>query len=183
MRLLHTKDITLREFSDADHAPPYAILSHVWREQEVLFTHMQNPEEAQKRLGFSKVLKCCEKARAAGYDWVWIDTCCIDKASSAELSEAINSMFAWYKKARVCYAYLDNVAPGGLPPRGDFEHSRWFTRGWTLQELIAPAQVMFLAQDWSEIGTRGELVESIEHVTRVDRSVLLGRPVQLASRR
>ena len=87
-----------------------------------------------------KILEACRVAREAGYELLWIDSCCINKDSSSELSEAINSMYRWYGLSRVCYAYLAGVAPGEDPSRewSAFRRSRWFRRGWTLQELIAP---------------------------------------------
>jgi hypothetical protein len=102
----------------------------------------------------------------------WIDTCCIDKTSSAELSEAINSMFDWYGDAEICYAYLSDVlGSGDLDQRlRDFTKSRWFKRGWTLQELIAPTIVVFFAQDWSVIGSRSSLIGTIAQTTGIDRA-------------
>jgi len=116
----------------------------------------------------------CEKARAEGFDWVWMDTCCIDKSSSAELSEAINSMFQWYAQAAACYAYLSDVMAGDDPSHAEssFRESKWFTRGWTLQEMIAPAEVVFLSKDWEEIGTRRSLARVITEITSVDEAVL-----------
>ncbi|OBZ69801.1 hypothetical protein A0H81_10547 [Grifola frondosa] len=227
MRLLHTRTLTLKEFPNSQRAEPYAILSHVWRKEEVLFHHIQDLNIAKKLRGFPKVFGCCERARDEGYEWVWIDTCCIDKSSSSELSEAINSMFAWYKEAEVCYVYLDDVpakpaalyisatlitddietvrkweddsddessddssiykdmepdAPDEFVEDGSeserwlamFKDSRWFTRGWTLQELIAPRESVFLAQNWSEVGTRKDMVHVIEEASRVHCNVLLG---------
>lgn len=135
--------------------PRYAILSHTWEENEITYQDMQQPNVEQKA-GFSKIEGCCSVAQSARIDWVWIDTCCIDKGSSAELSEAINSMFDWYRAAHICYAYLADV-------RGDeeevhldgeeFVKSRWFTRGWTLQELLAPSVVRFYNFKWQPIGS------------------------------
>ena len=88
--------------------------------------------------------------------WVWIDTCCIDRSSSTELSEAINSMFGWYSRAEECYAFLSDVRcsiESEIVPE-TFSGSSWFLRGWTLQELIAPAHVIFLSQDWDIIGCK-----------------------------
>ncbi|OBZ78135.1 hypothetical protein A0H81_02776 [Grifola frondosa] len=136
---------------------------------------MDNLAEAEKLHGFSKLRKCCEKVLQEDFDWVWIDTCCIDKTSSSELSEAINSMFSWYHMSEVCYAYLDDVEESSTSSVEEkFRRSEWFRRGWTLQELIAPNQVVFFAEDWSEIGTRKSLVDEINDITRIDRDVLLG---------
>jgi hypothetical protein len=103
-----------------------------------------------------------------------MDTCCIDKSSSAELSEAINSMFQWYSNADLCYAYQSDVDSSEDPSLGSstFQKSRWFTRGWTRQELIAPSEVIFLALGWKEIGTRESLCEVISQITRIDQQVL-----------
>ncbi|KAI1792716.1 HET-domain-containing protein [Ganoderma leucocontextum] len=122
-----------------------------------------------------KIRDACAVARANGFRLIWIDSCCIDKASSAELSEAINSMYAWYAGADVCYAYLVDV-----PPQDDhwvegsrFRRSVWFTRGWTLQELIAPFEVIFLSQDWNVIGSKRDLVDLVEEITTISADALL----------
>ncbi|KAM0420630.1 hypothetical protein ACHAPT_011546 [Fusarium lateritium] len=144
MRLLDTSSYELTEFI-GNKIPSYAILSHTWGEGEVLFSDIQN-KTAQSKNGFGKLVSCCRKAVEDGFKWVWIDTCCIDKSSSAELSEAINSMYQWYRDSVICYAYLEDVTDT-LPAKGTsskgFAESRWFTRGWTLQELIAPRAVEF----------------------------------------
>ncbi|EIW51976.1 uncharacterized protein TRAVEDRAFT_86572, partial [Trametes versicolor FP-101664 SS1] len=116
-------------------------------------------------------------AREAGYRLVWIDSCCIDKASSSELSEAINSMFEWYSEADVCYAYLADV-PDDEDPRlldSVFRESRWHRRGWTLQELIAPERVIFLSCTWRFLGTKTGLASTLEQITNVDFAILTGR--------
>lgn len=115
-----------------------------------LLTRLNIKDSAWKqKRGFEKVEGSCHRAKLDGYEYIWIDTCCIDKRSSAELSEAINSMFAWYESANVCYAFLEDVQDqAGLPT------SRWFTRGWTLQELIAPHDVQFYNKNWEFLGDR-----------------------------
>jgi len=105
MRLLNATTLEMKEFIGAG-IPKYAILSHTWGEEEVSLLAMQDLEKARTMKGFAKIQKCCGQALADGLDWVWVDTCCIDKTSSAELSEAINSMWAWYRDAFVCYAFL-----------------------------------------------------------------------------
>lgn len=100
-----------------------------------------------------KIRRACETARRDGFQYIWNDACCIDKTDSAELSEAINSMYAWYRDATVCYAYLTDVSPGPSLQE-QFAKSRWFTRGWTLQELIAPREVVFLTKEWTSFGTK-----------------------------
>lgn len=128
-----------------------------------------------------KVLAACRHARRAGYWLLWIDACCIDKSSSAELSEAINSMYDWYRLADVCYVYLADVPHGQDPTRKNsrFRRSRWHTRGWTLQELIAPERVEFLTRTWTYLGTKMGLATTLEEITGIDFDVLAGRVTDL----
>ncbi|EIW58122.1 uncharacterized protein TRAVEDRAFT_124208, partial [Trametes versicolor FP-101664 SS1] len=116
----------------------------------------------------------CRIAREAGYRLVWNDACCIDKSSSAELTEAINSMFQWYRLADVCYVYLADL-PDTNASGVAFEQSKWHRRGWTLQELIAPKRVVFLNQAWCAIGTKFALAPVLENITDIDFDVLTGR--------
>lgn len=156
----------------------YAILSHRWGRpmDEVSFEDMLTNQYRNKK-GYAKLVGCCEQARRDGLRYVWVDTCCINKASSAELSEAITSMFAYYERAKMCYAFLDDVSidsnAGGSPP-SSFSQSAWFTRGWTLQELIAPTHVKFFDNTWSFLGhkTDKQLSPIIEGITGVDSIVL-----------
>ncbi|KAH6702877.1 heterokaryon incompatibility protein-domain-containing protein [Leptodontidium sp. MPI-SDFR-AT-0119] len=182
MRLLNTSTLKLELFFGCE-LPIYAILSHTWGEDEVTLQDMSTPAEAEKKAGYAKLSGCCKKAVEDGYSYVWIDTCCIDKTSSAELSEAINSMYMWYRDADVCYAYLTDVpipfevdSSGvgfyGLPEA--FKSSRWFSRGWTLQELIAPKTVEFYTVSWEEIGTKQSLRDEIALITGIDSRVLEG---------
>lgn len=174
MRLLNTKTLTLRFFPGKEK-PPYAILSHTWGDDELLFQDISGGltwafEELlqdQQKEGLAKVLNSCRLAKANGCDWIWIDTCCIDKSSSAELSEAINSMFRWYAESAICYAYLSDFVHGT-----DFQGSRWWSRGWTLQELIAPRNVEFFDGSWGFIGNRNQLAERIAEISGVDESIL-----------
>lgn len=124
--------------------------------------------------GYKKIVGCCEQASADGYEWVWIDTCCIDKRSSAELSEAINSMYRWYWQAAVCYAHLQDVDSMHID-NPSFRESKWFRRGWTLQELLAPEVVEFYTKNWVRIGTRATLITSIEAASRIERKYLEDR--------
>ena len=177
MRLLHTSSFELEEFLD-ERRPPYAILSHTWSGKEISFDDLSYRREAAMQMeAFTKIEQCCKKAALEGYQYVWIDTCCIDKRNSTELSEAINSMFKWYRKASCCYAYLADVPEDCGSDRileGDkrFARSRWFTRGWTLQELLAPKRVKFLARDWSELGTKETLLDPIQKATGIHVQVL-----------
>ncbi|KAI6110449.1 heterokaryon incompatibility protein-domain-containing protein, partial [Pisolithus croceorrhizus] len=170
--------------------PSYAILSHRWKEgMEVGYEEMiglmkmeeEKREEVKKRHGYDKIIKSCEQAEKDGYEWLWIDTCCIDKRSSAELSEAINSMYRWYQNAQICYAYLNDVGGSTFPTKKDddkFAKSNgwpeWFVRGWTLQELIAPKQVEFFNENWVPIGNRRQLASMLESITRIPKEVLTG---------
>ncbi|CAH0026796.1 unnamed protein product [Clonostachys rhizophaga] len=124
---------------------------------------------ANPKKGYQKVRDCCKKALLDGFKYAWIDTCCIDKTSSAELSEAINSMYTWYEEAKVCYAYLADVSS----PE-EITESKWFTRGWTLQELIAPLVVIFLDQNWRELGNKDGLRKVLSNRTGIPEELLCG---------
>ncbi|PMD47917.1 HET-domain-containing protein [Hyaloscypha variabilis F] len=164
----------------------YVILSHTWGDEEVSFQELQNGSGMAKA-GYHKIRKCCEQAARDGFEFAWVDTCCIDKSSSAELSEAINSMFQWYKDSAVCYAYLEDVdnfsgdafdnVPDEAMHKQVLEKSRWFARGWTLQELIAPSVVEFYSKDWTEIGTKLSMIETISSITGIPLRGLLGDPL------
>ncbi|GFN15327.1 HET domain-containing protein [Aspergillus tubingensis] len=172
MRLINARTIELEEFV-GQNIPRYAILSHTWGKDEVTFQDMQTPTVTEK-LGYAKIKHSCERALQDSLGYVWVDTCCIDKTSSAELSEAINSMMAWYAQSKICYAHLADVPPitdQGLD-KAAFSRSRWFTRGWTLQELIAPAELVFLAQDWSDLYEREILAGLISDITGIHHSFL-----------
>jgi hypothetical protein len=172
MRLINVKTYKLAEFFE-DEVPPYAILSHTWRrDQEVSFQEIQDLNLAKQKTGFDKIKNCCEQATRDQLSWAWIDTCCINKESSAELSEAINSMFRWYGQAALCYAYLSDVEV--VCGVADIAPSRWFTRGWTLQELIAPRTLIFYGQRWMRIGTKIDLCATIAKQTGIDVTILRG---------
>lgn len=170
MRLLHTERLEFEEFFDSE-TPDYASLSHRWTRDEVSFRNFHHCKQRRAQ-NFAKIENYCALAWQNGYEWVWIDTCCIDKTSSAELTEAINSMYSWYEKASVCHAYLADVSlrKDGInswdETRNEFIRSDWFTRGWTLQELLAPSMVHFLDRSWRFIGYKGFNFESpgdLEH--------------------
>ncbi|KAI0907252.1 hypothetical protein F4823DRAFT_603552 [Ustulina deusta] len=172
MRLLHVKEKKLKDFFTRD-IPNYAILSHCWRHgpNEILYEDIEYLEpkiwQDKKKGAAEKVLRACAEADKLGYEYIWIDTCCIDKRSSSELSEAINSMFLWYRNSGKCIAFLDDI--NGLDELGS---SRWFKRGWTLQELIAPDNVWFYNKDWSFIGDRFSMAKELSTITRIDDVVL-----------
>lgn len=277
MRLLNVQTFALESFADHTTAPEYAILSHTWGDDEVLFQDVQPVTDTTKlKHGWKKIEYTCHQALKDGLKYAWVDTCCIDKSSSAELSEAINSMFAWYKESEVCYVYLADVGPGeerdeiretastsaaeerestfannaaGVPcsqgnattqqgcepsrPIGAREHastsascragaadskastkdetssppdfddvaslsvgetdppstvsdndcnnvsfadhfkaSRWFTRGWTLQELLAPKRIEFCSARWNLLGSLEDRATEVAAVTSIPRPAL-----------
>jgi len=150
----------------------------MWGDDEVPFQDWKRLEEdpnIRKRRGYQKVASFCDLARKESFAWAWSDTCCIDQTSSSELSHAINSMFHWYRDAAVCFAYLaDFEAKSETTFATEGWMSRWFTRGWTLQELLAPENVVFYDRTWRDFGTKKSLAPVIEDITCIDRKVLLG---------
>ncbi|KAK4450895.1 heterokaryon incompatibility protein-domain-containing protein [Podospora aff. communis PSN243] len=185
MRLVDAQSSPLRVVECVEaNVPPYVILSHCWGLEEVSLGDLTtNYDEATKKQGFAKIEACVRQAIADGYDYVWIDTCCIDKTSSAELSEAINSMYKWYQNADICYAYLADIptkwdvvskSGDGFDHKGRFSDSKWFTRGWTLQELIAPHLVDFFSADWAHLGTKTTFLSQISRTTGVPERILSG---------
>ncbi|KAH7150808.1 ankyrin repeat-containing domain protein [Fusarium sp. MPI-SDFR-AT-0072] len=165
MRLVNTKTIQL-EFLNDDNVPDYAILSHTWEQEEVLF-HDMGRDSAKLKKGYAKLESCCRVARENGFEYFWDDTCCIDKTSSAELSEAINSMYRYYQEASICYVYLADISTVS-----EISDSRWFTRGWTLQELIAPSSMIFFDKQWRQLGTKTSLVQVLSQRTNIPESIL-----------
>jgi nucleoside phosphorylase len=193
MRLLYTADDGRLGWTDdlvGDQIPPYAILSHTWEGQEVPYKDLQNHKDigdvdTRLRGGYQKIFFCAAQAKHDGLDYFWVDTCCIDKANNTELSEAINSMFRWYQKAKKCYVYLSDVECS--TSTGDkessrrwkpaFRQSRWFTRGWTLQELLAPASVAFFSKEGELLGSKQSLKDTIHEITGIPSEALLGKQV------
>ncbi|KAJ9644436.1 hypothetical protein H2204_001788 [Knufia peltigerae] len=199
MKLINTKTLTLEEFF-TETAPPYAILSHTWTSEEVTYQDITSVGggslSSPAKKGYAKLKQTCRLARQDGLDYAWIDTCCIDKSSSAELSESINSMYAWYANSTTCHVYLEDLYPCGdtaaatTPDmiRKDnggndtlstttqvtdaLPNCRWFTRGWTLQELLAPRQLTFYDSTWTSIGTRSTFGDVISRITSIPKSVL-----------
>ena len=191
MWLLHTKTLELRFFTDSESVR-YAALSHVWeaddhrqpfREIQAIHSRCLASGEDPRDLVTAKVRNFLALAESEGYEWGWLDTACIDKTSSAELSEAINCMYRWYSDCYLCYAYLYDVSDDENPllPESGFRSSRWHTRGWTLQELIAPRNVVFLSASWKFIGTKASLAATLQEITRIDLDVLLWRVKNLSS--
>jgi hypothetical protein len=174
MRLLNSRTKILEDFDR--NIPPYAILSHTWEREEVSFSTLKDDNiDHTTRQGWHKIEMSCEQALRDGLDYIWVDTVCIDKSSSAELSEAINSMFKWYRDSFICYGYLYDL------PAVSFENSRWFTRGWTLQEMIAPKLFKFYDKDWNFQGSKSDLVHQLNNITGVDVTILQGGSLRLTS--
>ncbi|KAI0540554.1 heterokaryon incompatibility protein-domain-containing protein [Xylaria digitata] len=187
MRLLRAADLHFEEF-EGDDIPRYAILSHRWEQDEVSYRDMFKATKAGeipsyhpiwRKQGFQKIYNFSQRALREDFEYIWVDTCCINKESSAELQEAINSMFRWYQDSGACFAYLSDVsvAPGDANSPGDdaepgwmnsFKESQWFTRGWTLQELLAPRQLIFFDRDWNECDAADALDQEIYDITGID---------------
>jgi hypothetical protein len=185
MRLLYTtSDERLRWTEDliGKKIPPYAILSHTWKEgQEATFKDLQNYSnieevDAKVREGYRKIFFCAQQAKHDNLNHFWVDTCCIDKANNTELSKAINSMFRWYQNAEKCYVFLSDVRNDTLEGDGEsaFKQSRWFGRGWTLQELLAPHSVEFFSRNGVRLGDKESLKHTIHEVTGIPFKALLG---------
>jgi hypothetical protein len=185
MHLINVVSFELETFLEGK-APPYAILSHTWGapDEEISYHDLRrnNLDGDKQGHGMKKLRGCCEQAKKDGIDYVWIDTCCINKDSSKELEESINSMFRWYRNAVLCYAYLADVPASGTDPETNdqevivaFANSRWFSRGWTLQELLAPEDVQFFDCEWGFIGSKSDdLCDELEDITNIPRRFLLG---------
>jgi hypothetical protein len=191
MRLLQYSDtgrFTLtKDFIGDDQIPPYAILSHTWgpNNEEVTFEDIVN-STGEVKPGYEKIRFCGEQARQDGLLYFWIDTCCINKSNDAELSRSINSMFRWYRNATRCYVYLSDVSGcsvGGNHKcilrlwESDFRKSIWFTRGWTLQELLAPVSVEFFSRERGRLGDKSSLRTKICEITNIPHTALEGYPL------
>jgi len=177
MRLINARTLELEEFFGRS-VPRYAALSHTWGADEVSYHDWANRDLIRHKSGYRKIVGACVEAVRRGLDFVWADTNCIDKKSSAELSEAINSMFDWYMNSAVCLVYLADVdgASSAEERMRQFRQSRWFTRGWTLQELLAPETLLFFDRDWGQFGggaDRRELTSIISEVTGIKEQRLI----------
>jgi hypothetical protein len=189
MRLLRYNEqgeLSIVSFDDRA-TPPYSILSHTWGAdaEEVTFADLATGDGKAKR-GYKKVRFCGQQARQDGLEYFWVDTCCIDKTDKAELSHAIRSMFRWYQNAARCYVYLLDVSAAKRESdrmlskftwEPAFRSSRWFTRGWTLQELLAPSTVEFFSQEWTKLGDKTSLKLLIHKITSISLEALNGAPL------
>ncbi|KAM0250925.1 hypothetical protein ACHAQJ_008421 [Trichoderma viride] len=175
MHLIDASTLKLTWFPGA--APPYAILSHTWGAEEVTFADFSDVSKREQKAGFDKIKQTCKQALEDGFGYAWVDTCCINKESSSELSEAINCMFRWYRDAATCYAYLEDLPQDVQIPiisSALVKNCRWFTRGWTLQELLAPRDITFYGAKWTAIGRKTELTGILEQITGIPGAVLTG---------
>ncbi|KAK0639829.1 heterokaryon incompatibility protein-domain-containing protein, partial [Cercophora newfieldiana] len=197
MWLINTTTLGLEYFAVPERARRYAVLSHTWGNEELTFAEFRsltgtNSDSLKDTRGYQKIRKTCELARQSNIPYVWVDTCCIDKSSSAELTEAINSMYNYYRRSDICYAYIDDwmpdqdwcdlvalgeEVPTPTPRKSSGNHStgkpgrphcplRWFTRGWTLQELIAPSRVQFYDASWLSRGFKND-DDIMPHLSRI----------------
>ncbi|TLD20579.1 hypothetical protein PspLS_08735 [Pyricularia sp. CBS 133598] len=177
MWLINTETLQLEQFDDPNTVPKYAILSHTWENDEVSFQDIQNIDTAQHKKGFSKIVGIRSLALEASVKFAWVDTCCIDKTDSVELGEAINSMYRWYAQAAVCIVYLGDLSAtitDSALAAGQLHTCKWFTRGWTLQELIAPKIVNFYNSDWRFVGSKSQhFASAIAGFTNIAKDVLL----------
>lgn len=175
MWLINCRALTLEWFEHAE-APPYAILSHTWGDDEVSFHDFKSTDTREDRQGWRKIDLTCRQTLEHHLGYAWVDCCCINRDSSSELSESINSMFRWYSQSTHCYVFLADVCldkPSSSPERlPDITTSHWFTRGWTLQELIAPLTLSFFDGNWRFMGTKAQFASWIASKTNIDRAIL-----------
>lgn len=185
MRLLENIDGKFKLTNDlVRDIPKYAILSHRWGldTEEVTFRDLVEGT-GEHKTGYQKIRFCSAQARRDGLRYFWVDTCCIDKSNNNELSTAINSMFRWYQNAARCYVYLDISAseyekdgqPSELAWESAFRSSGWFTRGWTLQELLAPSSVEFFTMEGRRLGDKRSLEQQIHAITEIAVPALRGK--------
>ncbi|KAH7092457.1 heterokaryon incompatibility protein-domain-containing protein [Paraphoma chrysanthemicola] len=170
MRLINCKTMELEEHNGAC-LPAYGILSHTWGLGEVLFEDFSSRNLNNKKEA-AKVHQTCRLAQQHNLDYAWIDTCCIDKSSSAELTEAINSMFMWYARSKRCFIYLNDL--DSKDAKSDLSRCRWFSRGWTLQELIASTDAYFYDKRWRYVGSKQELSAILATITGIERPIMNG---------
>jgi hypothetical protein len=185
IRLLQRRgdgEIVFRVPTSGD-VPAYAILSHTWGKEQVVFQDMEAGADMTmvvSKAGWKKIEFCAKQAAADGLQYFWVDTCCIDKKNAVELGAAINSMFRWYQNATRCYVYLSDVSKSDTAADDErvwkeaFRKSRWFTRGWTLQELIAPRLVDFFSLEGEQLGSKSSLESMIHEITGIAKNALRG---------
>lgn len=187
MRLLYLDDHErphLEDFLGYDIPHRYAILSHTWMHDGSEVTYYDvSTGSAECKAGYKKIRFCGDQAARDGIKYFWVDSCCIDKSSSADVSESINSMFRYYRNAARCYVYLSDVSDNSYDLNGQFyqiswerafRKSKWFTRGWTLQELLAPQSVEFFSKQGNRLGDKKSLEQQIHEITGIAILALRG---------
>ncbi|THU87562.1 hypothetical protein K435DRAFT_681500, partial [Dendrothele bispora CBS 962.96] len=172
-RLIETRTGRFADFSSRPPRP-YAILSHRWlHDEEVTFNdylHVHLQPSTRKKLGYRKIVQACKKAASEQLEYIWIDTCCIDRSNHNELTRNVKSMYSYYHNSEVCYVYLADIKVKGSP----IWKSEWFQRGWTLQELVALRRLKFFGGDWGFLGNREQRTSVIHYLTGIPPSVLNG---------
>ena len=165
----------------------YATMSHCWctagLAKEIQFEELnqatlETVRDLRNRPGYRKIVESCSLTRKQGLEWLWMDTCCIMRESKTELSEAVNSMYQWYRNSEICFAYLHDVKfPFTTEPDAEMfptsnGRPKWFSCSWTLQELLAPRVIHFFDQDWQRIGDKDELAPKLTEITGIPEDIL-----------
>lgn len=185
MRLLECSNdgqFSLTNDLTGNNIPLYAILSHRWGPDGAEVTYRDVVDgTSEDKAGYEKLRFCAKQARRDGLRYFWVDTCCIDKSNSNEVHESINSMFRWYRHAARCYVYLSDVSITTNQSQSSWEPvfraSEWFVRGWTLQELVAPASVEFFTKEGQQLGDKTSLEQQIHEITGIALPALRGTPL------
>ncbi|THV01249.1 HET-domain-containing protein [Dendrothele bispora CBS 962.96] len=189
-RMINTYSLKLKDFEDGVSIPHYAILSHTWGAEEIgyhdfdqlFFEDSENwsvfvegvemyeqHQGTKAKPAYHKIVEACIKALSDGVEYLWVDTCCIDQEDQTDVHRNVKNMYSYYRNSRICYAYLVDMGH-----QSSFGQSRWFTRGWTLQELLAPPEVIFFDSNWGYIGSRTVLCAEISGVTGIPEDIVRG---------
>lgn len=179
LRLIGARDLLPIRFS-ADKAPPYAFISHCWLhpdEEPTLRDLVDNV--AYRKAGFTKLQRAADVALRRGLEYFWIDTCCVDGRIIHEVRQAIKTVALWLTKADICFVYLSDVKAVEQRSSLNSNHeslrkSKWFTRSWTLVELLVPQRVEFFSDNWTALGDKSTLEKVITEVTLIPARALQG---------
>ncbi|KAF2773724.1 hypothetical protein EJ03DRAFT_305300 [Teratosphaeria nubilosa] len=178
MRLLDVQSFEMRSFHDDAELPQYAILSHTWREDgEPEFSNVLELSKwswSRTKTLYRKVSAAAHLARKDGLQWIWIDTCCIDRGNLVKVQEAVNASFRWYQEAEICYVYLEDLDTHAQWMES-FSNCTWFSRGWTLSELLAPRKTRSYNNVWRHVGTKAMLARVIARITGIDAAIIRQR--------
>ncbi|THV01255.1 HET-domain-containing protein, partial [Dendrothele bispora CBS 962.96] len=178
-RLISTRSLKPVDFGDNIPIPDYAILSHTWGSGEVTFQELDQHRVNVNALivakpGYRKILYACREARRRNLGYLWVDTCCINQEDKGDVHRNIRSMYAFYQNSSICYAYLSDRDSYNLS-ESSITTSRWFSRGWTIQELLAPPEVVFFDRSWRPLGTRSGRTAEISDITGIPEAILEGQ--------